>query len=94
MYQSPGKFLETCASIIRKQQLSFRAAHILLARNAENPVGYYSESQESYSALFEDKTKYIVIMSAWTGVIYRKMRTKKTFVYKRFGLKITYQLNT
>ena len=34
----------------------------------------YSESQESYSALFEDKTKYNAIMSALAGVIYREMR--------------------
>lgn len=35
----------------------------------------YMESQDSYSALFEDKTKYNAIMSALAGVIYREMRT-------------------
>ena len=32
------------------------------------------ESQESYTALFEDKTKYDAIMNALAGVIYREMR--------------------
>lgn len=34
----------------------------------------YMESQESYTALFEDKTKYDAIMNALAGVIYREMR--------------------
>ena len=34
----------------------------------------YMESQDSYSALFEDKTKYNAIMGALAGVIYREMR--------------------
>ena len=34
----------------------------------------YMESQESYTALFEDKTKYDEIMNALAGVIYREMR--------------------
>ncbi|MGN1197419.1 MAG: type I restriction endonuclease subunit R, partial [Acetatifactor sp.] len=36
----------------------------------------YLESQESYKALFEDKTKYDAIMSALAGVIYREMRQR------------------
>ena len=36
----------------------------------------YTESQESYSALFEDKSKYNAIMSALAGVIYRELRSK------------------
>jgi type I restriction enzyme R subunit len=38
----------------------------------------YMESQDSYSALFEDKTKYNAIMNALAGVIYREMRVKDT----------------
>lgn len=34
----------------------------------------YQESQESYTALFEDKSKYDAIMSALAGIIYREMR--------------------
>ena len=34
----------------------------------------FMESQESYSALFEDQTKYNAVMSALAGVIYREMR--------------------
>lgn len=34
----------------------------------------YAESQESYSSLFEDKSKYNAIMGALAGVIYREMR--------------------
>ena len=36
----------------------------------------YLESQESYKALFEDKTKYDAIMNALAGVIYREMRQR------------------
>lgn len=36
----------------------------------------YQESQESYTALFEDKTKYDAIMAALAGIIYREMRSK------------------
>ena len=39
----------------------------------------YAESQDSYSALFEDKTKYNAIMEALADVIYREMR-KETMV--------------
>jgi type I restriction enzyme R subunit len=35
----------------------------------------YMESQDSYSALFEDKAKYNAIMNALAGVIYREMRS-------------------
>jgi type I restriction enzyme R subunit len=38
----------------------------------------YMESQDSYSALFGDKTKYNAIMNALAGVIYREMRVKDT----------------
>ncbi len=34
----------------------------------------YMESQESYSSLFENKSKYDAVMSALAGVIYREMR--------------------
>lgn len=34
----------------------------------------FMESQDSYSALFEDQAKYNVVMSVLAGVIYRKMR--------------------
>lgn len=34
----------------------------------------YMESQDSYSALFEDQAKYNAVMSALAGVIYREMR--------------------
>ena len=40
----------------------------------------YAESQDSYSALFEDKTKYNAIMGALAGVIYREMRKETTVV--------------
>ena len=35
----------------------------------------YQESQESYTALFEDKTKYEAIMAALAGIIYQEMRS-------------------
>lgn len=38
----------------------------------------YMEAQDSYGSLFEDKSKYDAVMSALAGVIYRKMRSKKT----------------
>ena len=34
----------------------------------------YTESQESYETLFQDKSKYTAIMSALAGVIYRELR--------------------
>lgn len=34
----------------------------------------YTESQESYESLFQDKSKYTAIMSALAGVIYRELR--------------------
>lgn len=34
----------------------------------------YMEAQDSYSALFEDKTKYDAVMNALAGVVYREMR--------------------
>lgn len=34
----------------------------------------YTESQESYESLFQDKGKYTAIMSALAGVIYRELR--------------------
>ncbi len=44
-------------------------------QNADNAaMESYAESQDSYSALFEDKTKYNAIMGALAGVIYREMR--------------------
>lgn len=35
----------------------------------------YTESQESYTSLFEDKSKYNAIMSALAGIIYRELRS-------------------
>ncbi len=37
----------------------------------------YMESQESYTALFEDKTKYDAIMNALAGILYRELRFEK-----------------
>ena len=37
----------------------------------------YTESQDSYTSLFEDKTKYNAIMNALAGVIYRELRDNK-----------------
>lgn len=37
----------------------------------------YTESQDSYTSLFEDKTKYNAIMNALAGVIYRELRASK-----------------
>ena len=37
----------------------------------------YTESQDTYTALFEDQNKYNAIMSALAEVIYREMRKKK-----------------
>lgn len=34
----------------------------------------YMEAQDSYSALFEDKTKYDAVMNTLAGVVYREMR--------------------
>ncbi len=36
----------------------------------------YMESQETYSSLFEDQSKYNAIMSALCTVVYREMRKK------------------
>lgn len=36
----------------------------------------FMESQESYTALFEDKAKYNAIMNALAGILYREMRQK------------------
>ena len=38
----------------------------------------YMESQESYSSLFEDKTKYDAVMNALAGILYREMRAVDT----------------
>ena len=35
----------------------------------------YMESQESYSSLFEDQTKYNTVMSVLAGMVYREMRS-------------------
>ena len=35
----------------------------------------YMESQESYSALFEDQAKYNAVMSVLAGMVYREMRS-------------------
>lgn len=43
----------------------------------------YMEAQDSYSSLFEDKSKYDAVMSALAGVIYREMRSKKTVDYRK-----------
>ena len=37
----------------------------------------YTESQDTYTSLFEDQNKYNAIMSALAEVIYREMRKKK-----------------
>ena len=37
----------------------------------------YMESQDTYTALFEDQSKYNAIMSALADIIYREMRKKK-----------------
>ena len=37
----------------------------------------YAESQETYTALFEDQHKYNAIMNALAEVLYREMRKKK-----------------
>jgi len=37
----------------------------------------YSESQDTYTSLFEDQNKYNAIMSALAEIIYREMRKKK-----------------
>lgn len=46
--------------------------------NAFNQVAQesYQESQETYTSLFQDKTKYDAIMSALSAIIYREMRKK------------------
>ena len=36
----------------------------------------YMEAQDTYTALFEDQTKYNAIMSALAEVIYREMRKR------------------
>ena len=38
----------------------------------------YMESQESYSSLFEDKSKYDAVLNALAGIIYREMRETTT----------------
>ena len=37
----------------------------------------YMESQETYSSLFEDKSKYNAIMSTLADVLYREMRDQQ-----------------
>ncbi len=44
----------------------------------ETAMENYTESQESYESLFQDKNKYNAIMSALAGVIYREMRKLNT----------------
>ena len=44
---------------------------------ADTALECYSESQESYSSMFEDKSKYNAIMSALAGVIYRELRANE-----------------
>lgn len=36
----------------------------------------YTEAQDSFASIFEDKSKYNAIMNALAGVIYREMREK------------------
>ena len=37
----------------------------------------YMESQETYSSLFEDRSKYNAIMSALAEMLYHELRKKK-----------------
>ena len=48
----------------------------------------YTESQESFTSLFEDKAKYNAIMSALAGVLYRELRQKPSDI----GTEITKQM--
>lgn len=50
------------------------AESIFPAAFGDAAMSSYMESQDSYSALFEDKSKYNAIMSALAGVIYRELR--------------------
>ncbi len=38
------------------------------------------EAQDSYGSLFEDKSKYDAVMSALSGVIYRKCVLKRLWI--------------
>ena len=51
------------------------AESIFPAAFGDAAMSSYMESQDSYSALFEDKTKYNAIMNALAGIIYRELRT-------------------
>lgn len=65
----------------KKLESSARTADPRIFAESIFPVAFgtaamesYMESQDSYSSLFENKSKYDAVMSALAGVIYREMR--------------------
>lgn len=67
---------EKLASSARTSEPKIFTESIFPQAFGEAAMEGYQESQESYTALFEDKSKYDAIMSALAGMIYREMRNK------------------
>ena len=65
---------EKLASSARTTDPVIFSESIFPAAFGDAAMASYMESQESYSALFEDKTKYNAIMNALAGIIYRELR--------------------
>ena len=66
---------EKLASSARTTDPVIFSESIFPAAFGDAAMASYMESQDSYSALFEDKTKYNAIMSALAGIIYRELRS-------------------
>ncbi|MCR5803732.1 MAG: DEAD/DEAH box helicase family protein [Clostridia bacterium] len=69
---------EKLASSARTTDPVIFTESIFPAAFGDAAMASYMESQDSYSALFEDKTKYNAIMSALAGIIYRELRSAST----------------
>lgn len=65
---------EKLASSARTTDPVIFTESIFPAAFGEAAMSSYTESQESFSSLFEDKAKYNAIMSVLAGIIYRELR--------------------
>ncbi len=68
---------EKLASSARTSEPKIFTESIFPQAFGEAAMEGYQESQESYTALFEDKSKYDAIMATLAGIIYREMREGK-----------------
>ena len=66
---------EKLASSARTTDPVIFTESIFPAAFGEAAMTSYTESQESFSSLFEDKAKYNAIMSVLAGIIYRELRS-------------------